>query len=569
MDEISPSRDIPSPGRWWREWEVVALAALAFGAYFLRAADLTIRGEESRWATVAMEMIRTGDWVVPRQQGEPFLSRPPLGNWLIAVTTLLRGRCDALAVRLPSVTAVLLTTVLLYAYGRTIMGRTGAFAAGLAFASMGEVLQMGRVAESDIVFASLLSAAWVFWIWGERAAWPAAATWAAGYGLTALAALQKGPQAPVYFAGAVGVYLVARGEWRRLLTAAHGVGLLVFAGVIGAWQVPFLLAEGWEATYRIWLSDSAGRFQQLPPLAVAAHMVTYPIEDLGCTAPWSLLLFAYLSRRFRRGLGAARPVAGFLAACTVLGFLPCWVSPGGMTRYVIPLYPGLALLAGLVIDRAANVIRSPRLQRGWTLGWRSVAAVMAVAPLALAVIRLLPLPVVQAYAPPLATLPAYTLAMWAAAAGVAWGVGRGGRQVAIAAAAVAAFMAGGYATVVVDGMIRRSEDTAAAVDRVKALMPPGTRLVSFAPAHHLFAYYFGEPIELRGLPEADRDRDVMWFCYMARDDCRMPMPFPSEVVAVIPVDRNRQQVPRDIVVVGRRLPAGNQQSARRGNAPGG
>jgi hypothetical protein len=202
-------------------------------------------------------------------------------------------------------------------------------------------------------------------------------------------------------------------------------------------------------------------------------------------------------------------------------------------------------------------------------GWQLMAAVMAVTPLVLAVLRLLPMPVVQSYAPPAAALPEYALAAWAAAVAVVWGIGRGGRRVVVAAAAVAVFMAGGYATVVLDGMIRRSEDTATAVARVKALMPSDARLVSFAPAHHLFAYYFGEPIELRGLPEADRDRDVMWFCYMARDDCRMPMPFPSEVVAVIPVDRNRQQVPRDIVVVGRRLPAGNQQSARRGNAPGG
>ena len=92
-------------GRWWREGEVVLLAALVVGAYFLRGDALTLRGEESRWATVAREMIRTGDWVVPRQQGEPFLSRPPLGNWLIAACALARGQLDVWAVRLPTLTA--------------------------------------------------------------------------------------------------------------------------------------------------------------------------------------------------------------------------------------------------------------------------------------------------------------------------------------------------------------------------------------------------------------------------------------------------------------------------------
>src|SRR5438034_3693528 len=74
----------PLAGPSWFEWEVVVLALLVFGAYVLRITDLSIRGEESRWATIAVEMIHTGDWIVPRQQGEPFLSRPPLGSWLIA-----------------------------------------------------------------------------------------------------------------------------------------------------------------------------------------------------------------------------------------------------------------------------------------------------------------------------------------------------------------------------------------------------------------------------------------------------------------------------------------------------
>ena len=242
---------------WWREGEVFVLAALVFLAYFVRISDLTVRGEESRWATVALEMMRGGDWVVPRQQGEPFYSRPPLGNWLIAGATLLHGRCDAFAIRLPTVTAVLLMTLMVYAVGRTFMGRLGAFTAGLAICSMGEILQMGRVAESDAVFAFLLSAAWFVWLCGYRAPWPATATWSAAYALAALAALQKGPQAPVSFAVAITLFLCLRREKRRLLSSAHGIGFLTFVVVVGSWQFPFFISQGWEATKRIWLADSA------------------------------------------------------------------------------------------------------------------------------------------------------------------------------------------------------------------------------------------------------------------------------------------------------------------------
>src|SRR5438876_8078917 len=86
--------------------DLAVLTALVVGCYGLRLSHLSIRGEESRWATVAIEMRCGGDWVVPRQQGRPFLSRPPMGSWLIAVAAELRGDCDAVAVRLPTLLAV-------------------------------------------------------------------------------------------------------------------------------------------------------------------------------------------------------------------------------------------------------------------------------------------------------------------------------------------------------------------------------------------------------------------------------------------------------------------------------
>lgn len=539
------------PIRWWREPEVLGLVVLVGFAYFARIGDLSVRGEESRWATVAMEMIRTGDWVVPRQQGEPFLSRPPLGSWLIAGATLLRGQCDPVAIRLPSVTAVLLMALMTYAFGRTVMGRAGAFTAGVAIATMGEVMQMGRLGESDIVFAFFLSAAGLVWLSGYLRGGPKLLTWALTYGLAALAALQKGPQAPVCFVGTIVAFLLSRGEGRRLFTSAHLIGVGTFTAIVAAWAVPFASAAGGQAAARIWLTDSASRFWDLSPAAVAGHLVRYPVEALGCTAPWSLLLFAYLSKRFRRGLGAAGPVARFLAIGTCVGFIPCWVAPTGMTRYLLPLYPGLALLAGIVVDRAAVEACSPRLAAAVALGRRALVGLMLLSPAALAAVPFLPSPVVRAYATQLPVLLAFT----AVALTGAWIMTRAARtrRWCAAAAAVAVFMAVAYGQVIVDGLIRRSGDAAGDVAKLKQSIPPGARLVSLNPTHHLFAYHFGDPIELRDTAEPGRSHDLDWFCCASQADARMPIPFPCEIVAVIPVDRNRLAVAQEVVVVARQL----------------
>ena len=42
-------------------------------------------GEETRWGTSAQEMLASGDWIVPRQQGQVFPERPPMTMWLMAI----------------------------------------------------------------------------------------------------------------------------------------------------------------------------------------------------------------------------------------------------------------------------------------------------------------------------------------------------------------------------------------------------------------------------------------------------------------------------------------------------
>ena len=76
------------------EWNALLLAAVVLGAYCPWLTRLPVCGEESRWAQAAVEMGRTGDWVVPRQQGIPLLSRPPLHSWTIGAFGWLVGDID-------------------------------------------------------------------------------------------------------------------------------------------------------------------------------------------------------------------------------------------------------------------------------------------------------------------------------------------------------------------------------------------------------------------------------------------------------------------------------------------
>ena len=192
-DQCSGRVQVVAPIRsacpWWREWELWLLAAVVLGIYFTRLDQPSLRGEEPRRAQIGIEMLRSGDWIVPRQQGQIFFSRPPLQNWIIIGIGILRGQVDVVAIRLPSVLSILAITLLVYGYARTILSQIGAFAAGAAICTMGEVLEQGRTGETEGLYILLLGGAILVWHWGYCRRCPSLATWCLSYFFIALATL--------------------------------------------------------------------------------------------------------------------------------------------------------------------------------------------------------------------------------------------------------------------------------------------------------------------------------------------------------------------------------------------
>jgi 4-amino-4-deoxy-L-arabinose transferase-like glycosyltransferase len=574
--ESAPEPGAAGRGAWWREPEVAWLVILVVATYFIRAGVLPLRGEEPTRAQIAYEMVVRGDWIVPREQGEPFLIRPPLQNWIIAASCLSLGDWGAWAVRFPSVLATLFTTLLVYGYSRTFLTRTGALAAGAAFATLGEMFQMGRQAETEALFIFLLSTALITWHWGVVRRWPAAATWAVGYGFMALAMLTKGNQAPAYFVGSVGVYLVLTRDWRRLFSLAHLFGMAFGGAVLAGWLIPYYFAAGWSAVVAVWTADPAYRALGWPLREVVRHLVEYPFEVAAGTLPWSLLLLVYLSREFRRAVGMATPQILFPIICLAVAFPTCWLPPSGRARFFAPLYPCLAVLVGVAVERcaAAAVGTLPRI--AWRRFLTAVTGAMAVAVVAVVAAAGL-----KAHDPNLApwagSVPG-ALLYTAAVAGLAALVLRarvacGDAWTRPAVLAVAVFMAVTFAGVGTDIRLRLSEDGAAAMRRLKDRLPSGQQLVSLdGHTDSLFAYLYGQPFITPGTwpaPGPDAGAGLTYFCFVSPGDRRPPLPFAWDEVGVVSLDRNHRPVPERVVVVGRRVPTPSSAQAAARPAPGG
>ena len=86
--------------------------------------------DEGRYAQIPKEMLASGSWVVPTLQGEPYLDKPPLMYWLVALSYRLFG-VTPMAARLVPAICVHLTILAVYLIGRRSIGERAAFWAAL------------------------------------------------------------------------------------------------------------------------------------------------------------------------------------------------------------------------------------------------------------------------------------------------------------------------------------------------------------------------------------------------------------------------------------------------------
>ena len=100
------------------------LLALLLGFSFQGARGIW-DADEGRYVNVALQMLDSGDWSLPRRHPDTLhLTKPPLTYWAIAASASVFGNSEQ-ALRLPNTLAYVLTVLLCFGIGRRLMTRTG------------------------------------------------------------------------------------------------------------------------------------------------------------------------------------------------------------------------------------------------------------------------------------------------------------------------------------------------------------------------------------------------------------------------------------------------------------
>ncbi|MCR4303127.1 MAG: hypothetical protein NUV63_02715 [Gallionella sp.] len=343
-----------------RYWLLFAIAALSF----VPALFFYYVGEEAIFPIVSQEMWERGTLLKQYLYGRDQMHNP-LFNWLIMPFSALFGWEHVLTVaRVFTVSFTLITALTLaWLAGRLFQDKAFGIFAALGYLTMADVLLYhGWLSYVDPNYAMFIFAA-IAALWVGVREQRISMVFLSGVLLTC-AFLSKALTAYIFYGGALFVLLFNTQQRRFLLHwRTLPVLLLTYAGpLIWYASIPDGMAQGERM-----LDELTYKFVRPEFFEYLGKLFGFPIEILTWLAPLTLLAIYFLLRRRNSKESSATHQLLFVSACwmLLLNFLPYWISPRGGMRYLMPLYPLLALIAARIIWQSGEAALA--LARKWII----------------------------------------------------------------------------------------------------------------------------------------------------------------------------------------------------------
>jgi 4-amino-4-deoxy-L-arabinose transferase-like glycosyltransferase len=355
--------------------------------FFHRLAERDLWSSHEARAAQDAQSLLDDQWALPHLFDRKVeLQKPPLYYWLVAALARLRGgTVDAWTVRMPAAAAALLSVLLVFALG-IARGRTLAgFVAAVVLATALHFTWLARTGRIDMPLTGTVGLALTTFYLGHcrlreqegRGAWH---WFLCSYLLAGLAVLLKGPIGLILPAAVVLGFLVLEGKkgsttkGSRPLFSRYGVW----------WGVPLLLTVA--LPWYLWANVQTGGAlfhvffwehnveRGLGGGSLRGHPWWFYLPRLSLDfLPWSPLLLLAAWWAWRRACW--REDAEFRFGVVWLAAMLLALSCARFKRadYLLPAYPGAALLLGAMAER----LRRPQflgagfalVLLAWPLGW--------------------------------------------------------------------------------------------------------------------------------------------------------------------------------------------------------
>lgn len=290
--------------------------------------------DEARYAILAQDILEHERWFVPELRGRPYLNKPQLYFWSIALVSLPVGRVTELTAAIPSVVSALAGVAGVGAIGQLLWGSRAGVLAGLILATTPVYFVFGHQ-----VFADVMVNAWMIWalyfLLRSRREGSFGFPLLGFYVCVGGAVASKGPVGLAALAAAAVPAVVTGG--RRGLTQLRPLrGLAILVLIALPWIVPYLVQSRGTYVAHVLVGDYLTWYFRSGVTTRLAHFSTVLLDFL----PWTVFLAGAVVW-WRWAPDEGRRWVGFW---TLTLWLLFGLSGTPRARYLLPVYPGLALL---------------------------------------------------------------------------------------------------------------------------------------------------------------------------------------------------------------------------------
>lgn len=324
-----------------------------------------VASDEGRYGEIAREMYATGDWVTPRYNGYKYFEKPPLQAWMTAIAYTLFGVGEWQSRLWTGFTGYFAILATGFTAWKLVGGERGVLAgwvSAILLASSPMWNVGGHFNTLDMGLSSILSCALFSLLLAQRDGLSRTARrnwmWLC-WAFMALAVLSKGLIGIVIPGMVLVVYTLSTGNWALWKRLHLFSGLIVFFLIATPWFVLVSLKNP-EFPHFFFIHEHWDRFTKDGHNRKGHPLYFVPLILIGFI-PWLAQIGQGLMRAWRE-----RRSGHDIDVSAVDGFCPLWLcavwavmiflffskSQSKLPGYIMPIFPALALLAGLAMASA-------------------------------------------------------------------------------------------------------------------------------------------------------------------------------------------------------------------------
>ena len=352
-------------------------------------------------AQTARQMVDSGHWLIPHYLDTPFLVKPPLPAWTVAILSEFFPQDDMtghavtdVTARLPSYLAMVLTVYIVWRLARDMFNRRiGDIAGFVSLTCVGILLfSVNATAEALLTLFCTWAYAEFWWSRTAQSSHLARSHLVRFYIALGLGMLAKGPMPLAMVCMPIAVWwwtqrsirLVSggglaasgraitvsiKGFFPRLVTAFRSLGLWwgipLFLLVFLPWMI--FVAQKETYAWQLWDYEFLDRARGNYPGCKWGKLHYYFPIFFGLLLPWCLSIPEALAAPFLRAYSQHRRPLIYAWCWVVVPFVFATMMSFKKPYYILPVVPGCALLLSVVLEKLFFKTTIVNVRRVWAL----------------------------------------------------------------------------------------------------------------------------------------------------------------------------------------------------------